>query len=242
LAFFAGAVVRQSTLHETDLERLARLEIFSWLTTAEIGSLGASLAMSNFKRGEVIFRDPAAPNGARVLVSGIARVTCLNGNHERVTVSLIARGPLPELPTRSMSRFDFRCEAYRKCRVGTLDWDGFEEVTPNGREAVFNRFHQSDLKYWYRLVRRTSGFFNLDLHERIALTMLDLSEDFGIADARGTLLGISISQADIASMVGASRPRINEHLARMERDHILIPVGRRFIVITDKLRIRHPRQ
>jgi CRP-like cAMP-binding protein len=72
--------------------------------------------------------------------------------------------------------------------------------------------------------------------------MLDLSEDFGIADARGTLLGISISQADIASMVGASRPRTNEHLARMERDHILIPVGRRFIVITDKLRIRHPRQ
>ena len=134
-----------------------------------------------------------------------------------------------------MSRFDFRCEAFRKCRVGSLDWDGFEAVASNGREAVFSRFHQSDLKYWYRLVRRTSGFFNLDLHERIALTMLDLSEDFGVADARGRLLGISISQADLASMVGASRPRINEHLARLERDQVLIRQGRRFIVITDKL-------
>ncbi len=227
--------MRQFTLHETDLERLARLAIFSWLTRAEIRSLGASLAMSNFKRGELIFRDSVAPNGARVLVSGIARVTCLNGNHERVTVSLIAPGPLPELPKLSMSRFDFRCEAYNKCRVGSLDWDGFEDVTSNGREAVFNRFHQSDLKYWYRLVRRTSGFFNLDLHERIALTMLDLSEDFGVADARGRLLGISISQADLASMVGASRPRINQHLAQLERDQVLIRQGRRFIVITDKL-------
>jgi hypothetical protein len=34
---------------------------------------------------------------------------------------------------------------------------------------------------------------DLDLHERLALTMLDLSEDFGIMDARGTLLGIPIS-------------------------------------------------
>lgn len=191
--------------------------------------------MSDFKRREVIFGDPAAANHARVLVAGIARVTCLNGNHERVTVSLIAPGPLPELPTLAVSRFDFRCEAYNKCRVGTLDWNDFENITSNGREAVFNRFHQSDLKYWYRLVRRTSGFFNLDLHERIALTMLDLSADFGVADARGTLLGISISQADIASIVGASRPRVSEHLAQMERDQILARQGRRFIVITDKL-------
>ena len=227
--------MRRPTLHETDLERLARLAIFSWLTPGEIRALGASLAISNFKRGEEIFADSGAENLARVLVAGIARVTCLNAHHQRVTVSLIAPGPLPELPKLSMSRFDFRCEAYNKCRVGTLVWNGFENITSNGREAVFNRFHQSDLKYWYRLVRRTSGFFNLDLHERIALTMHDLSEDFGVADARGRLLRISISQADLASMVGASRPRINEHLARLERDQILIRQGRRFIVITDKL-------
>ena len=48
------------------------------------------------------------------------------------------------------------------------------------------------MKYWYRLFRRTSDLLNIDLHERIALTMLDLSEDFGIADARGTLLGVPI--------------------------------------------------
>lgn len=209
-----GAAMRRLTLHETDVKRLARLAIFSWLTPTEIRALGASLAISNFKRGEEIFADSGAENPARVLVAGIARVTCLNTSHQRLTVSLIAPGPLPELPKLSMSRFDFRCEAYNKCRVGTLDWNGFENITSNGREAVFNRFHQSDLKYWYRLVRRTSGFFNLGLHERIALTMLDLSEDFGVADARGRLLGISISQADLASIVGARDPESTSTLLR----------------------------
>ena len=125
--------------------------------------------ISNFKRGEEIFADSGAENPARVLVAGIARVTRLNAHHQRVTVSLIAPGPLPELPTLAVSRFDFRCEAYNKCRVGTLDWNDFENITSNGSEAVFNRLHRSDLKYLYRLVRRTSGFFNLDLHELIPI-------------------------------------------------------------------------
>jgi CRP-like cAMP-binding protein len=71
-------------------------------------------------------------------------------------------------------------------------------------------------------LRRTSGLLNLDLHERVAGAMLDLCEDFGIEDSRRTLLTVSFSHKDLASIVGASRPRVTEHLAQMERDHLLI--------------------
>jgi len=40
--------------------------------------------------------------------------------------------------------------------------------------------------------------------------MFDLSEDFGIADSRGTLLAVSFSHREIADLVGASRPRVTE--------------------------------
>ena len=223
------------TPRETDIERLGRLAFFSWLTPVEIKSLGRSLTTANWGRGEVIFREHTYATEAHMLIAGIARITCLNAAKERVTVGLIAPGPIPELPSLSTSRFEFCCEAYNNCRVGTLDWKGFTGVTPNGREAAFTRFHHSSVKYWYRLFRRTSGLLNLDLHERVALTMLDLSEDFGIADARGTLLGIPISHKDIANIVGASRPRITEHLAQMERDKMIIRQGRQFIINTDEL-------
>jgi hypothetical protein len=58
---------------------------------------------------------------------------------------------------------------------------------------------------------------------------------FGIADSRGTLLGIPISHKDLAGIVGASRPRITEHLAQMERDQMIIRQGRQFIINTDEL-------
>ena len=51
----------------------------------------------------------------------------------------------------------------------------------------------------------------------------------------GTLLGVSFSHQDIASLVGASRPRVTEHLAQFEREHFLIRQGRRLIVSADKL-------
>jgi Crp-like helix-turn-helix domain len=214
------------TPRETDFEKLGRLKIFSWLTPAELKVLGTSLAMLNYKRHEVIF-------GESLLA--IARITCLNANNERVTVALIAPGPIPELPSLPISRFDFRCEAYNNCRVGTLDWKGFESITLNGREAAFRKFHQNDLKHWYRLLRRTSGLLNLDLHERVAIAMLDLCDDFGIEDSRGTLLTVSFSHKDIASIVGASRPRVTEHLGQMERDHLLFRQGRQFIVSAGRL-------
>jgi hypothetical protein len=122
------------TLRETDLEKLGRLKIFSWLNPTEVRVLGTSLAMLNYKRREVMFRESALANEAHVLVAGIARITCLNANNERVTVALIAPGPIPELPSLPISHFDFRCEAYNNCRVGTLEWKGFESITLNGRE------------------------------------------------------------------------------------------------------------
>jgi CRP/FNR family cyclic AMP-dependent transcriptional regulator len=223
------------TPRETDFDKLGRLKIFSWLTPAEVKVLGNSLAMLNYRRREVIFRESPLANEAHVLIAGIARITCLNASKERVTVALIAPGPIPELPSLPMSRFDFRCEAFNNCRVGTLEWKGFEDVTLNGRESAFRKFHQNDLKHWYRLLRRTSGLLNLDLHERVAITMLDLCDDFGIEDSRGTLLTVSLSHKDIASIVGASRPRVTEHLGQMERDHMLFRQGRQFIVSAIKL-------
>jgi CRP/FNR family transcriptional regulator, cyclic AMP receptor protein len=230
-------MINLKTLRATDLERLGRLSIFSWLTPSELKELSASLAKSNYARGELIVRESALANQAHVLIAGIARITCLNADNERVTIALIAPGPIPELLSLPTNRFDFRCEAYSDCRVGTLDWKGFDRITLNGCEAAFRKFHHNDLKHWYRLLRRTSAVLNLDLHERVALTMLDLCEDFGIEDSRGTLLTVSISQKDIASIVGASRPRITEHLAQMERDHLLVRQGRQFIVNTAQLSI-----
>ncbi len=219
----------------TDLEKLSRLKALSWLSRSELALLVAALSLENFKRHEVIFNAAAMSSAAHILLTGIARITCLNARGERVTVAMLAPGPIPEFPSLPISHFDFQCEAYNDCRVGSVNWNVLDGITENAAESAFKLFHQNDLKQWYRLLLRSSSFLNLGLHERIGITLLELCADFGIEESRGTLLRVSFSHKDIANLVGASRPRVTEHLAKLERDRFVSRQGRQLVVQVEKL-------
>ena len=226
-----GAILNEKkTSRETDLDRLSRLKVLSWLSPSELKLLASALSLSNYKRHALILRDVAQAQGAHILLAGIARITCHNARNERVTVAMLAPGPIPEFPALPLSQSGFQCEAYNDCRVGTMSWADFGGITPNAPESAFKQFHLNDLKQWYRLLLRSSSFLNLGLHERIAIALLELCSDFGIEESRGTLLRVSFSHKDIANLVGASRPRVTEHLARLEREKFVIRQGRQMVV------------
>jgi CRP-like cAMP-binding protein len=220
---------------DTDLNKLSRLNTLSWLSVSELGRLASALMLANFQRPQIILRQVAIDSEAHILLKGVARLTCQNARSERITIAMLAPGPIHEFPALALGRVDFRCEAYNNCRVGSLSWNDFHGITAHNSESAFKRFHENDLRRWYRLLLRSSGFLKLDLHERVAITLLELTTDFGIKESRGTLLKASFSHQDIADLVGASRPRVTEHLAQMEQDHLVIRQGRRLIVRVDKL-------
>jgi CRP-like cAMP-binding protein len=187
---------------DTDLDRLRRLRALSWLSTSELALLADALRLASFRRRELILRDAALASEPHILLSGIARITFLKARSERMTVALLAPGPIPEFPSLPISQSSFQCEAYNDCRVGSLGWDDFERITVNAAESAFKKFHENDLKQWYRLLLRSSGFLNLGLRERVAIALLELCSDFGVEESRGTLLTVSLSHKDIADLVG----------------------------------------
>jgi CRP-like cAMP-binding protein len=227
--------MKENNCRDADLERLGRLKSLSWLSQPELALLVSALVFTNHKRHSVILREGALARDAHILSSGIARITCRNSRSERVTVALLAPGPVPQFPTTPVSQSGFQCEAYNDCRIGTVNWDEFDRITANDAESAFKQFHHNDMKLWYRLLLRSSSFLNLGLHERIAVALLELCSDFGIDDARGTLLRVTFSHKDIANLVGASRPRVTEHLARLEREQFLVREGRQMVVRVSRL-------
>jgi CRP-like cAMP-binding protein len=231
-----GALLHErSTSRETDLDRLSRLKALSWLSPSELTLLVGALALANYKRNAIIPRDAELASDAQILLAGIARITCRNARNERVTVAMLAPGPIPDFPALPLSRSGFQCEAYSDCRVGTVSWADFDGITAGAPDSAFRQFHENDLKQWYRLLLRSSSFLNLGLHERIAIALLELCSDFGIEESRGTLLRVPFSHKDIANLVGASRPRVTEHLARLVREKFIIRQGRQMVVQVAKL-------
>ena len=62
------------------------------------GVLARTLALADFKRPQIIFREAALSADAHIPLKGIARITCQNACGERVTISLLPPGPIPEFP------------------------------------------------------------------------------------------------------------------------------------------------
>jgi CRP-like cAMP-binding protein len=68
------------------------------------------------------------------------------------------------------------------------------------------------------------------LEERVALILLELSENFGISDGSGMRLIVTATHKDLAEMVGASRPRVTEFLTIFEQKHLIARRGRQLII------------
>jgi CRP-like cAMP-binding protein len=218
-----------------DLELFGQLKAFSWLSSPDKSHLVSALEIANFTKREVILRESELASYAHILLAGAASLTCLNVRTQRVMVALLPPGPIPEFPTLPFTPSRFQIEAYDDCRIGTLGWEQFDSITSHSSQSAFRQFHQNNLQQWYRLLLRGSSFLSLSLHERVGLALLELCSDFGITDSRGTLLRIAVSHEHIANLVGASRPRVTEHLARLERDGLVVRQGRQLVVRADDL-------
>jgi len=166
----------------------------------------------------------------------VAKITCRNRCGERVVVALLAPGPLPEFSSLPVNRWHFRCEAHSDCRLGSIGWDQFDAITKSAPRPALEKFHENDLMQWYRFFEGgLSLLLGLDLRARLVATLLQLCSNFGVIDSRGTLLPVSLSHKDLADLVGASRPRVTEHLAELERANVLIRQGRQLIVRVDRI-------
>jgi CRP-like cAMP-binding protein len=73
------------------------------------------------------------------------------------------------------------------------------------------------------------------LAERLALILLELSDNFGVRDTEGVRLTIPARHKDLADLAGASRPRVSEHLTEFENRPLITRRKRQVIVNRDQV-------
>jgi CRP/FNR family transcriptional regulator, cyclic AMP receptor protein len=187
------------------------------------------------KRG-IIFDKKRSPEAAYVLLSGVARITCRNRKGDRTLVMMVAPGMIPGIPPAvSGIRYDFRCEAVTDCQIGAFALATFIEIALGIPSEEFKRMAASYSGRWDLVQLRCSNFMACTLEERVALILLELSENFGTRDRQGVRLTVPARHEDLAELVGASRPRVTEYLNSFERKHLVVRDGRQLIVRRDRL-------
>jgi CRP-like cAMP-binding protein len=218
------------------IRRLRGLKNISWLTSRQLNRLADALMISRVEKRGIIFDEKRSPESAYVLLSGVARITCRNRKGDRTLVIMVAPGMIPGVPPGvSGIRYDFHCEAVTDCQIGTVTLVTFIEIALGIASADFKRMAASYSGRWDLVQLRCSNFMGCTLEERVALILLELSENFGVRDGQGVRLTVPARHKDLAELVGASRPRVTEYLTSFERKHVIVRDGRQLIVRRDRL-------
>ena len=218
------------------IRRLRGLKNISWLTAHQLNRLADALVTSRVEKRGIIFDEKHSTESAYVLLSGVARITCRNRKGDRTLVIMVAPGMIPGVPPAiSGISYNFRCEAVTDCQIGTATLATFIEIALGVASADFKRMAASYSGRWDLVQLRCSNFMGCTLEERVALILLELSENFGVLDEQGVRLTMPATHKDLAELVGASRPRVTEYLTSFECKHLIVRDGRQLIVRRDRV-------
>jgi CRP-like cAMP-binding protein len=77
-----------------------------------------------------------------------------------------------------------------------------------------------------RLSNRVENLLFKSAHARLAQTLLELSNEYGVKDADGILLTLKLSQQELGSLVGLSRESVNLCLSDFKRQGLVESSGR----------------
>jgi CRP-like cAMP-binding protein len=216
---------------------LKALPSISWLTTRQLEKLAGALTMTRHEKRSTIFSDKSSSESAYLLLSGVARITCDNRKGRRTMVIMVAPGLIPAFPKAVTGiTYNFRCEAVTSCQIGTIGLNSFVEICLGIESAPFKLLAASFLGRWDRVPLRCSNLLGCTLEERLALVLLDLSENFGVPNLRGGVrLCVLVRHADLADLVGASRSRVSEHLLEFTQKHLISRQNQSWVIYRERL-------
>lgn len=219
-----------------DPATLTRLRGFAWLSRDQIEGLARSLEALKVRRNQKIFMEGEASDHVYVLLSGVAKLSFLHRD-EKVLVGLVGPGEVfgvsSLLPNATRP---FRCEAFSDCTVGIGKPTTFVGLTAGVPLERFSRTLEMTVGRWWAMLQRYTNFVGLTLRERLAGALLELAAKFGAEDARGVILTLKLTHADLAELVGASRQRTTEQLIDFENQRMIMRDGRRLIIVPERLR------
>jgi CRP/FNR family transcriptional regulator, cyclic AMP receptor protein len=214
----------ESYLNPRDMTDYWHLRDVDWLATlgpAEVARVRRSSTTRVYEAGQSIFEPSRHPEQVYLLEEGLIRIFRASPRGDEYTLDYVRpRGLFGEVSVLADRPRESFAEARRRSRVLVIPRRVFVRAVRSsaaalyavtkkmGRSLLTCRSQAEDLAF--RSVR-----------SRLAHLLLRLGEQFGQpADGR-VVIGLSLSQGELATLIGATRQTVSATLAEMAEDEII---------------------
>ena len=227
----------KSLVNDDIAAALAAAPLFKEMQPTDIQALVAMMLNRRYAKGEIIMNQGDLPGAVHLVCSGEVKITIANEDGKETLLALLRPGDLfgeiAALDGRSRSATVTAVEATGTAALPRQNLLAFVRTHPDFAmkliETLAARLRRVD--------ERLEDAHFLDLDTRFARTLLDLTEQRGSPVAEGFSVGFSLTQSELASMIGATRVSVNRLLGAYQ-DAGLIRLEKRKMLILDLRRLR----
>jgi CRP/FNR family transcriptional regulator, cyclic AMP receptor protein len=215
------------------VESLATIPFFAGLDAAALAQVAAGMRARRFRRGEVIFHLGDPGDALFIIVAGEVKISLPSETgEEAILVRLVAGDVFGELALLDGAPRSATATAMAVSETVVLPRDRFRQLIaeePAVRDALLASL-AAELR---RLTTHVEELHFLDITGRLASCLVRMATDGATPEPDGSMrLGTSLTQGDLASMVGTTRQSVNKLLGQFAGDG-LIRLDRDSIVVTN---------
>jgi CRP/FNR family transcriptional regulator len=202
-------------------ELLQAVPLFAGLSPEIQARLAEMMKPRRLQKGQVLFFKGDPGDHLYVIRSGEVKLVLSGGEGQESILEVMREGDY----FGEMSLFDEDARsadavAAQETTLLSLHRNDFRSLVRDFPDMAFEIFRALSQR-----LRRTTDLLEesmfLDVPARLARVLLRLARDFGQETPEGVRINRAFTQQELADMVGATRPRVSEHLQRLRRQKIL---------------------
>ena len=216
---------------------MARSPLFDGIGDDELTRIAGAMTRRRFRRDEVIFHEGDPGDSLHVVVEGRVKITRESADGDEAIVVILTPGDsFGELVLLDGAPRSATATAMEPSMTMTMSRATFVQLVESG-----SPFRSQLLIGIARRIRRLTDQLAevhfLDLAGRLALQLTRLAEESAPGRTTDITLSTTLTQSDLAAMVGGTRQRVNQIIGDFAADGLVGNDGGH-IVIRDLERLR----
>ncbi|MBI4398303.1 MAG: Crp/Fnr family transcriptional regulator [Candidatus Omnitrophica bacterium] len=209
---------------------LKKVNLFKGMSQEEMAALSKLVVEKTFRKKEIIFFPGQPGNHVYLLKKGVVKISRITPDGRELMLALLKPGEIfGELDAVSESSRDAQAEAHNDVMICVLARNDLIDLIKAKPELGIRL---SKLIGFRRRVleNRIENLIFRSIPQRLALLLLELSEQFGEKSATGINITISLTHQDLANLIGAARATTTEFLNDFKKKSIIEMRGKLIII------------
>lgn len=220
------------------IEFLRQTVLFNNLDEIELRQIATDIVERKFQSGETIFREGDPGQVLYLVKSGQVRifVNGLDGSETSVILMGQPGQMFGELAVIDGLPRSATAVALNDTILYTLNREAFRSHMRRTPQFGLNFMQELSMRVRYNTVQMDS-FASLGVPQRLARKLMELAQNYGQVHQNGVYINMTLTQTDLASLIGATRESINKSLRDFRR-RCWIEVDQGHITILDPEALR----